>query len=83
MKKLLLVSIMTMALALGTGPAMAAQFEIDLWGGTSNSGAKGNGMDTTLDIQEGETVMATVWVTGIAGGQLVGYIDTEFSWDTT
>ena len=81
MKKLSMICGIALVLALGVRPSLAAQFQLDFYGGDSGLPA-GKTFDTSIDIQEGGTIYADLWCTGIPPGQLVGTIDTQLLWNS-
>ena len=82
MKKLSMICGITLALALGVRPALAAKFQLDFYDDTQGLYSQGD-FETSIDLSEGDTVYADIWVTGIVEGQLVGTIDTKLLWDSS
>ncbi len=82
MKKLSMICGITLVLALGVRPALAAKFQLDFYDDTQGLYSQGD-FETSIDLSEGDTVYADIWVTGIAEGQLVGTIDTKLLWDSS
>ncbi len=80
MKKLSIIYGLALVLALGVRPSLAAQFQLDFYGGDT-SYVKGD-FETSITIREGDTIYADLWCTGIQPGQLVGAIDTELLWNS-